>query len=99
VAFRLDKESLVPLWSLPLQQFVYRQLIYVILLRSMMSAFAGIALRWQKLARIGAAAAYHSRTAMEPDEGPGLAAIAGAQAAASTEGDDERTGAVATLAR
>jgi cellulose synthase/poly-beta-1,6-N-acetylglucosamine synthase-like glycosyltransferase/peptidoglycan/xylan/chitin deacetylase (PgdA/CDA1 family) len=99
VAFRLDKESLVPLWSLPLQQFVYRQLIYVILLRSMMSAFAGIALRWQKLHRTGAAAAYHSRTAMEPDEEPGLAALAGAQAAASTEGNDERTGAVATLAR
>ena len=27
VAFRLDRESLRPLWALPLQQFVYRQLI------------------------------------------------------------------------
>jgi cellulose synthase/poly-beta-1,6-N-acetylglucosamine synthase-like glycosyltransferase len=99
VAFRLDKESLAPLWSLPLQQFVYRQLIYVILLRSMMNAFAGIALRWQKLHRTGAAAAHHSRTALEPDEGPRLAAVAGGQAAGPTEGDEERAGAVATLAR
>ena len=27
-AFRLDKERLGPLWTLPLQQFVYRQLMY-----------------------------------------------------------------------
>jgi hypothetical protein len=30
-AFRLDKESLGPLWRLPLQQFVYRQLMYLVL--------------------------------------------------------------------
>jgi hypothetical protein len=27
IAFRLDPERLGPLWTLPLQQFVYRQLM------------------------------------------------------------------------
>jgi cellulose synthase/poly-beta-1,6-N-acetylglucosamine synthase-like glycosyltransferase/peptidoglycan/xylan/chitin deacetylase (PgdA/CDA1 family) len=57
IAFRLDGESLRPLWSLPLQQFVYRQLLYTILVRSVVAALAGVALRWHKLQRIGAAAA------------------------------------------
>ena len=33
-AFRLDRESLRPLWSLPLQQFVYRQLMYLVVIQS-----------------------------------------------------------------
>jgi len=63
VAFTLDGEDLEPLWSLPLQQVVYRQLIYLILLKSMMTAFTGVALRWQKLHRTGAAAAHLQATA------------------------------------
>jgi cellulose synthase/poly-beta-1,6-N-acetylglucosamine synthase-like glycosyltransferase len=62
VAFRLDRESLRPLWSLPLQQFVYRQLIYVILVRSVVTAMTGAAMRWQKLHRTGAAAAHVAGT-------------------------------------
>jgi Glycosyltransferases, probably involved in cell wall biogenesis len=58
IAFRLDGESLRPLWSLPLQQFVYRQLLYIILVRSVVAALAGVALRWHKLQRTGAAAAH-----------------------------------------
>jgi len=60
IAFRLDGESLRPLWSLPLQQFVYRQLLSIILLRSVAAALAGVALRWHKLQRTGAAAAHAS---------------------------------------
>jgi len=60
IAFRLDRESLRPLWSLPLQQFVYRQLLYIVLVRSVAAALAGVALRWHKLQRTGAAAAHAS---------------------------------------
>ena len=63
VAFRLDRESMRPLWSLPLQQLVYRQLLYLALLKSVVTALAGVALRWQKIARTGAAAAHLSKAA------------------------------------
>jgi cellulose synthase/poly-beta-1,6-N-acetylglucosamine synthase-like glycosyltransferase len=63
VAFRIDGESLRPLWSLPLQQVAYRQLIYLILLKSMATALTGAALRWQKLHRTGAATAHLNATA------------------------------------
>lgn len=53
-ALCLDRESLRPLWTMPLQQFVYRQLVYFIVLASVVSAFAGIRLPWHKLKRTGA---------------------------------------------
>jgi cellulose synthase/poly-beta-1,6-N-acetylglucosamine synthase-like glycosyltransferase/peptidoglycan/xylan/chitin deacetylase (PgdA/CDA1 family) len=53
VAFRLDRESLRALWVLPLQQLVYRQLMYLVIIRSAMTAIAGLRLRWQKLRRTG----------------------------------------------
>ena len=56
LAFRLDRESLRPLWALPLQQVVYRQLMYLVLLHSMVTAVSGGRLRWQKLNRTGEAA-------------------------------------------
>ena len=68
VAFRLDRESLRPLWSLPLQQFVYRQLLYLILMRSVTAALAGVALRWHKLKRTGAAA--HVLSSVRSPVGP-----------------------------
>ena len=52
-AFRLDSESLRPLWRLPLQQFVYRQLMYLVLIQSVLAALGGIRLGWQKLRRTG----------------------------------------------
>jgi cellulose synthase/poly-beta-1,6-N-acetylglucosamine synthase-like glycosyltransferase/peptidoglycan/xylan/chitin deacetylase (PgdA/CDA1 family) len=55
VAFRLDRERLRPLWALPLQQFAYRQLMYLVLLRSAVTALAGTRLRWHKLHRSGSA--------------------------------------------
>jgi len=51
LAFRLDHEPMRPLWALPLQQFVYRQIMYVVLVRSAVTALAGRRLRWQKLQR------------------------------------------------
>jgi cellulose synthase/poly-beta-1,6-N-acetylglucosamine synthase-like glycosyltransferase/peptidoglycan/xylan/chitin deacetylase (PgdA/CDA1 family) len=52
-ALHLDGESLGPLWSLPLQQFVYRQIGYLVVIQSVVSALAGIRLPWQKLHRTG----------------------------------------------
>ncbi|MFI0117103.1 glycosyltransferase [Streptomyces globisporus] len=53
-AFRLDKERMTHLLSLPLQQILYRQLMYVVLLQSWITALTGGRLRWQKLRRTGA---------------------------------------------
>ncbi|OON72659.1 bi-functional transferase/deacetylase [Streptomyces tsukubensis] len=52
-AFRLDRESMIHLISLPLQQILYRQLMYVVLLQSWITALTGGRLRWQKLRRTG----------------------------------------------
>ncbi|WP_405664539.1 glycosyltransferase [Streptomyces sp. RK9] len=56
-AFRLDREPLTHLISLPLQQLLYRQLMYVVLLQSWITALTGGRLRWQKLRRTGAVGA------------------------------------------
>jgi hypothetical protein len=55
-AFRLDHESLKPLWALPLQQFVYRQLMYLVVIQSLVTAASGARLGWHKLERTGGAA-------------------------------------------
>ncbi|HSF02058.1 MAG TPA: bifunctional polysaccharide deacetylase/glycosyltransferase family 2 protein [Solirubrobacterales bacterium] len=52
-AFRLDGESLRPLWALPLQQFVYRQLMYLVVVQAVISAVRGVRLRWQHVERSG----------------------------------------------
>jgi cellulose synthase/poly-beta-1,6-N-acetylglucosamine synthase-like glycosyltransferase/peptidoglycan/xylan/chitin deacetylase (PgdA/CDA1 family) len=52
-AFRLDHESLRPLWTLPLQQFVYRQVMYLVVFQSVSSALYGLRLRWQVMRRTG----------------------------------------------
>ncbi|MEU5565920.1 bifunctional polysaccharide deacetylase/glycosyltransferase family 2 protein [Micromonospora musae] len=53
VAFRLDREKLGVLWVLPLQQFVYRQLMYLVMVQSVVTALTGGRLGWQKLRRTG----------------------------------------------
>ncbi|GAA3769333.1 glycosyltransferase [Streptomyces phyllanthi] len=53
-AFHLDGERMTHLISLPLQQILYRQLMYVVLLQSWVTALTGGRLRWQKLRRTGA---------------------------------------------
>jgi cellulose synthase/poly-beta-1,6-N-acetylglucosamine synthase-like glycosyltransferase len=52
-AFRLDEESPGPLWSLPLQQFVYRQLMYLVVIESVFSALLGSRIKWQTIERTG----------------------------------------------
>ncbi|NMO50297.1 glycosyltransferase [Actinoplanes sp. TBRC 11911] len=53
VAFRFDRESLRPLWRMPLQQFAYRQLMYLVMIQSATTAMTGGRLRWHKLHRAG----------------------------------------------
>ncbi len=52
-AFRLDGEAATPLVTLPLQQFVYRQLMYGVVLHALKSAVLGIRVRWQRITRTG----------------------------------------------
>ena len=53
IAFKLDGERLRPLLALPLQQIVYRQLMYLVVIQSVVSAVAGARLPWHKLERRG----------------------------------------------
>ncbi|HEY5987066.1 MAG TPA: bifunctional polysaccharide deacetylase/glycosyltransferase family 2 protein [Streptosporangiaceae bacterium] len=52
-AFRLDRERLRPLWALPLQQVVYRQLLYLVSIQSITTALLGVGLRWRPMRRAG----------------------------------------------
>jgi cellulose synthase/poly-beta-1,6-N-acetylglucosamine synthase-like glycosyltransferase/peptidoglycan/xylan/chitin deacetylase (PgdA/CDA1 family) len=53
VAFGWDHESRRPLWSLPLQQLVYRQMMYLVVIDSVMVALMGTHLRWHRHTRTG----------------------------------------------
>ncbi|MCX5401269.1 bifunctional polysaccharide deacetylase/glycosyltransferase family 2 protein [Streptomyces sp. NBC_00102] len=53
-AFRLDREKCRYLLMLPLQQLAYRQMMYLVLMHSALTALTGGRLRWQKLKRTGA---------------------------------------------
>ncbi|MDT0402493.1 MULTISPECIES: bifunctional polysaccharide deacetylase/glycosyltransferase family 2 protein [Streptomyces] len=52
-AFRLDREKCRYLLMMPLQQLAYRQLMYLVLIHSCVTALTGGRLRWQKLKRTG----------------------------------------------
>ncbi|GAA3759991.1 glycosyltransferase [Microbacterium kribbense] len=52
-ALVLDREPLRVLWVLPLQQFVYRQLMYLVVIQSVFTAVAGTRLRWHRMERYG----------------------------------------------
>ncbi|MFJ6296750.1 bifunctional polysaccharide deacetylase/glycosyltransferase family 2 protein [Streptomyces griseoviridis] len=52
-AFRLDREKYRYLLMMPLQQLAYRQLMYLVLIHSCVTALTGGRLRWQKLKRTG----------------------------------------------
>jgi cellulose synthase/poly-beta-1,6-N-acetylglucosamine synthase-like glycosyltransferase len=62
-ALRLDGERLRSLWLLPLQQVVYRQLMYLVTIQSVISALLGTRQRWQVIRRAGV-------FAHEPAAGP-----------------------------
>ncbi|MEQ7007119.1 bifunctional polysaccharide deacetylase/glycosyltransferase family 2 protein [Actinopolymorpha sp. B17G11] len=52
-ALRLDRERLTALWTMPLQQFVYRQLMYMVVIQSVVTAVLGAPLRWHTMRREG----------------------------------------------
>jgi peptidoglycan/xylan/chitin deacetylase (PgdA/CDA1 family)/glycosyltransferase involved in cell wall biosynthesis len=52
-AFGLDKESRWTLWALPLQQFLHRQISYLVVYDALISALLGSSLSWQRLERTG----------------------------------------------
>jgi cellulose synthase/poly-beta-1,6-N-acetylglucosamine synthase-like glycosyltransferase/peptidoglycan/xylan/chitin deacetylase (PgdA/CDA1 family)/peptidoglycan/LPS O-acetylase OafA/YrhL len=54
VAFHLDGEPKGPLWLIPAQQLVYRQLMYIVLAQSLIAAASGVRVRWQRMRRVGA---------------------------------------------
>ncbi|HET6213154.1 MAG TPA: glycosyltransferase [Micromonosporaceae bacterium] len=56
-ALHLDRERYGPLWTLPLQQVVYRQLMYLVVVQAAVTALLGSRLRWHRMARTGSAAA------------------------------------------
>ncbi len=54
-ALHLDGERMRDVWSMPLQQFVYRQLMYLVVIQSVAAAAAGARVGWQPLQRHGSA--------------------------------------------
>ncbi|MGH3325352.1 MAG: bifunctional polysaccharide deacetylase/glycosyltransferase family 2 protein [Streptomyces sp.] len=57
-ALRLDHEKLRALWALPLQLFVYRQLLYLVVIQSVVTALLGTRLKWHRMRRSGTANQY-----------------------------------------
>ena len=53
VAYGLDRSSRRELWLLPTQRFVYRQIMYVVVWRSLLRAAGGVSHAWGKLRRTG----------------------------------------------
>jgi hypothetical protein len=56
-ALRLDGERRRTLWALPFQLFVYRQLMYLVVIQSVVAFVGGSRLKWQRMHRSGTAAA------------------------------------------
>jgi cellulose synthase/poly-beta-1,6-N-acetylglucosamine synthase-like glycosyltransferase/peptidoglycan/xylan/chitin deacetylase (PgdA/CDA1 family) len=55
-AFGFDGESRRPLWALPLQQFVHRQVMYLVVYDAIVSALLGGHESWQRIERTGTVA-------------------------------------------
>ncbi|MEV0634578.1 glycosyltransferase [Streptomyces sp. NPDC050619] len=55
-ALRLDGERRRTLWSMPLQIFVYRQLMYLVVIQSVVALLLGTRLKWHRMRRSGTAA-------------------------------------------
>jgi hypothetical protein len=58
----VDGERFGPLWSLPLQQIVYRQLMCLVVIQSTIMALLGGRLRWHSNVRTGAAESHANPT-------------------------------------
>ncbi|MFG2193178.1 bifunctional polysaccharide deacetylase/glycosyltransferase family 2 protein [Streptomyces sp. NPDC048639] len=57
-ALRLDGEKLRTLWVMPLQLIVYRQLMYLVTIQSVVTALLGSRLKWHRMHRSGTADQY-----------------------------------------
>ncbi|WP_329128066.1 bifunctional polysaccharide deacetylase/glycosyltransferase family 2 protein [Streptomyces caniferus] len=55
-ALRLDGEPVKSLWAMPFQLFVYRQLMYLVVIQSVVAFLLGTRLKWQRMHRSGTAA-------------------------------------------
>lgn len=55
-ALRLDGERLRTLWAMPFQLFVYRQLMYLVVIQSVVALLLGTRLKWHRMQRSGTAA-------------------------------------------
>jgi hypothetical protein len=55
-ALRLDGEKVCALWSMPFQLFVYRQLMYMVVIQSVFALLGGTRLKWHRMQRAGTAA-------------------------------------------
>jgi cellulose synthase/poly-beta-1,6-N-acetylglucosamine synthase-like glycosyltransferase/peptidoglycan/xylan/chitin deacetylase (PgdA/CDA1 family)/spore germination protein YaaH len=53
VAYGLDRSDRKEIWLLPTQRFVYRQIMYVVVWRSLLRAAGGVSHAWGKLRRTG----------------------------------------------
>ncbi|WP_030953803.1 glycosyltransferase, partial [Streptomyces sp. NRRL S-481] len=60
-ALRLDGERLRALWSMPFQLFVYRQLMYLVVIQSVVALLLGTRLKWHRMQRSGTAATQQLR--------------------------------------
>ena len=69
-ALRIDRERLRTLWALPLQQVVYRQLMYLVTIQSVMTALLGTRQRWQVISRTGVFGAEASQAAPGRPDAP-----------------------------
>ncbi|TQE19749.1 LCP family protein [Streptomyces ipomoeae] len=71
-ALRLDGEPTRDLWTMPFQLFVYRQLMYLVVIQSVVTLVVGGRLKWQRPHRAGTAD-QESRTAAPHAEAMGEA--------------------------
>ncbi|AJT65495.1 hypothetical protein T261_3832 [Streptomyces lydicus] len=55
-ALRLDGEKVRALWAMPFQLLVYRQLMYLVVIQSVVAFLLGTRLKWQRMQRSGTAA-------------------------------------------
>ncbi|RLL69767.1 bifunctional polysaccharide deacetylase/glycosyltransferase family 2 protein [Streptomyces sp. Z26] len=64
-ALRLDGERMRELWTLPLQLFVYRQLLYLVVIQSVITALLGTRLKWHRMLRTGTSEQHLNEAAEE----------------------------------
>jgi peptidoglycan-N-acetylglucosamine deacetylase len=72
VALRLDREDYRLLFWLPLQRFVYRQMMYYVILKSIVTAIKGTRVGWGKIDRRGNVSCPTQPTQAQIDKGRDL---------------------------